>query len=341
LKNLKWVHLGKGAPIAGGLYVSKVRWRTKDTEWAPFPWRKQDGSIRYPREGVGWYWSTEIEAAITRFPEQIEILDTYQAEGLLEYPFRELIRESFNYRLELKKNGHPSNVAVKLILNSLYGKFAQTVGTARFYSAIWAGLITAQTRAQLLQVLSPDVVCMMTDSIWSTHPISPEKISLSNATHGSSLGTWEKQDETRLVLAEAGLYEATKPDGTRSLWQRGFDKRTPVDIPGLVHTWLYEDPTYSPVYKVNRFIGMGLASVTSYPWRKWVILDRKIEPVPLVGTSKRLPLLPDTTDPHTHDGFVRLNIRPRDNDTVSAPYKKLLVNTSLIQTRLEDECLEE
>jgi len=52
---------------------------TKDTEWAPFPWRKQDGSIRYPREGVGWYWSTEIEAAITRFPEQIEILDTYQA----------------------------------------------------------------------------------------------------------------------------------------------------------------------------------------------------------------------------------------------------------------------
>jgi hypothetical protein len=139
-----------------------------------------------------------------------------------------------------------------------------------------------------MQQLSDDVVCVMTDSIWSRKPL--------DVAIGSNLGDWEKQEETELVLAEAGLYEAVNAKNEKHVWQRGFDKRHPVDIRDLVTRWLKDDPTYRPTYTVNRFVGMGLASVTSYPWRHWIDIDRNIEPVPIGGTTKRLPLYPITTE---------------------------------------------
>jgi DNA polymerase elongation subunit (family B) len=238
----------------------------------------------------------------------------------------------FDYRNELKKQGHSSNKAIKLILNSLYGKFAQTIGKAQYYSPVWAGLITANTRAQISRVISDDVVCTMTDSIWSRQPLQIQP--------SRELGEWESQDETRLILAEAGLYQAYQPDGSRFIWQRGFDKRTPVDIEGIVTKWLGDDPTYEGAYNVTRFIGMGLASITSYPWRHWIDLERKIQPVPLTGTTKRLPLYPLDPDEEPMQGFQQLSLRPADEEVCSYPYSKLTLDPALIVVRLTDECEE-
>lgn len=332
LEKLTWKkRRGKGIP-RGRLYAARVRWEIPTAYWAPFPWRSNNGSIRYPCKGHGWYWFHEIEAAIAKFgPDHFEILERWEAEGELEYPFYNLIHDTFKYRGELKRQNHPSHKAVKLILNSLYGKFAQTVGKAQYYSPIWAGLITSETRAKLLSVVTDDVVCVMTDSLWSQKQL--------DIPIGVGLGEWEQQDENRLILAEAGLYEASAPDGSKSVWQRGFDKRNPVDIEYLVNQWLTGDASYTPVYTVQRFIGMGLATVTSYPWRKWISINRKIEPVPLAGTTKRLPSLPTNTvlDP----SFVRLQLRPADTDELSAPYSKLTMDNALVLQRLEEEVVEE
>jgi hypothetical protein len=285
----------------------------------------------------------------------LEIREVWEADGDLEYPFANLIPETFAYRNALKRAGNPSHIPVKLVLNSLYGKFAQTVGKAQYYSPIWAGLITSYTRAQLLDAITDDVVCVMTDSIWSAKPLE--------LAIGNGLGEWEQQDENRLVLAEAGLYSASQPDGTNTVWQRGFDKKQPVDIENIVRKWLTDDPTYTATYTVQRFIGMGLACQTSYPWRQWIQIPRQIQPVPVVGTTKRLPFYPClTTDSDSESGsnsqvhrrnrnrdsktvhrrdsesFHRLRLRDRDENVISFPYQKETVDQTLILERLEDEC---
>lgn len=337
LSKLEWKYAkGKGIP-RGRLYIAHIRWKMPPMYWMPFPWRAKDGSIRYSNEGEGWYWNYELETALEKYdPSGIEILEYFYADGEYEYPFRNLIRETFKYRGELKVAGHPSHKPVKLILNSLYGKFAQTVGRATYHNLIWAGLVTSQTRSQLMQVLSPDVVCVMTDSVWSRKPL--------DVPIGSGLGEWESQPETRLVLAEAGLYEATAPDGSKHVWQRGFDKRNPVDIERLVQTWLENDPSYKPSYSVNRFVGMGLALQTKQQWRTWIDIERAIEPVPFAGTTKRLPLYPllgGNMGDSKLGNFVPLQPRSRDSQECSYPYSKVTLDTGLILTRLEDEMEEE
>lgn len=334
LTKLRWINKRQGTPPRGRLYLARIRWDIPVCRWGCLPWRSKDGTILWPMQGEGWYWSHEIEAAVDKFGESnFEFVEYWLAEGQLEYPFKSLIEEAFAYRAELKAKGHPSHVAVKLVLNSMYGKFAQTVGKATYHSPIWAGLITAQTRAELNRHITNDVVLVMTDSIWSSKPLE--------VPVGNHLGGWEHQDEDFLWLAEAGLYSAGNLDSDTSFtWQRGYDKTNPVDIQRLVKEWTKGDPFYEPIYKVNRFIGMGLALQTHYPWCHWLQLDRRIQPVPLVGTTKRLPLYPLEVETQ-HEDFVWLNPRP-SNGGLSAPYSPLTLVPELVskQQRLQDECEE-
>ena len=326
-----------GCPERSSLYLAKIRWEIEDeAPWGVFPWRSKNGTIRYPLSGEGWYWNTEIEAAIANYPwkfKSLDFIEGFQAEGRIEYPFRNLIEEAFAYRKELKERGDLSHIAIKLMLNSIYGKFAQTVGKPRFHCLIWAGLITAHTRGKLLEVVDENTVCVMTDSVWSFS----ENL---NIQIGSNLGEWESQPEKDMVLAEAGLYSAIAPDGKESIWQRGFNKENPLDIRGIVRGWLNGE-IEERAYDVTRFIGMGLASMTSYPWREWVTMRRAVKPVSLEGTTKRFPHFPHESDCdcQTSD-FVTLPLRPADENTTSYPYLKEPIDLSLVILDLEDECEE-
>jgi len=333
LTKLHWHHENKPKELPEDkIYVAKIRWEIPEQSWGVFPWRSKSGTIRYPLEGEAWIWNWEIEAALQKLSHKYFSIDElWFTTGFLEKPLFNLIHETFDYRNTLKKTGNPAHHSTKLVLNSLYGKFAQTVGKAQYYSPIWAGLITSQTRAQLLKQIDKNTLCVMTDSIWSSQTIQAELT--------SELGGWEKQEESSLALAEAGLYSALDLAGGRSIWQRGFDKDTPVDIEGLVTKWLTDDPTYSPEYKVNRFVGMGLASVTNHPWRYWVSINRVIHPVPLTGTTKRLPLYPLEKELEQTD-FVKLQLRPRDEQVLSYPYVRETLDDELVLRELEDEITE-
>lgn len=333
LSSVRWIHAEERPPTTAGVFVSRIRWKFPETKWGSLPWRSSNGTIRYPLAGEGWYWQEEIKAVLERYGNSaIEFLETWSIDGEITYPFHDQIEEAFAYRRQLKQEGKSSHIAVKLILNSLYGKFAQTVGKAQFYSPVWAGLITSHCRAQLARSMSDDVVCVMTDSIWSRSPLSVDT--------SADLGGWEEQKEGNLILAGAGLYQAEKTDGTKIVWQRGFDKRKPLDIEGIVSRWLGSNPLYEGCYSINRFVGMGLASVTSNPWREWVELERKVRPVPFMGTTKRLPLYPLDRDEEVCSDFQPLRLRGVDEQVCSYPYKRLLSDPDLIQHRLEDETAE-
>jgi len=334
LSLIKW-EKRKGHPSAGGIYLAHIEWKIEAKKWCPFPFRNRDGSIVYPPEGEGWYWSTEIEAAIKRFPNlQLKFIEHYKARGKLEYPFLPLIEEAFTYRKELKQQNHPSHVAIKLILNSLYGKFAQTVGSNKFYSPIWAGMITAHCRAQLLSVLTDDVVLVMTDSVWSRKPLKVKD--------SGELGGWEKGNEAKLVVVGAGLYKAIHADGTESFYQRGFDKTKNIDLELIAQRWLGGHPLYQPRFKIKRFVGMGLASMTHYPWRQWVNIERVVKPLPLHGTSKRFPVFPffDSVQELREGDFVCLLVKPRRYQEISAPYKGETIDEEVRKQEMIDECSE-
>ena len=312
------------------IYCALVTWNVNG-KWGPFPWRNKSGSIRYPLEGIGWYWQPEIEAAIRKFGfDAIQIHKVLRCTNSedITYPLATPIQEMFDYRRELKARGEMSNKAIKLILNSLYGKFAQTVGKAKYQSLIWAGLITSYTRARLLDSISDDTVCIMTDSIWNKSPIE---------STGDKLGDWEELDDTSLGLVMAGLYTSQSPTKGKTVWQRGFDRKHPVDIAGIIDQWLGDDPAFIANYKINRFIGMGLASMTHYPWCHWLELERQIRPVPLVGTTKRVPYYPIHGPMQTGD-FVELNSRPTDDENISYPYSRAMLPESYLIRNLEDEC---
>jgi hypothetical protein len=330
LSSIRWIR-SNHKPDSGEIYLAKVRWQIDEgARWGCFPWRSKNGTIRYPLSGSGFYWYPEIEAAIRDYPwgfKSLEIEEVWIADGVIRYPFHSLIEEAFAYRNELKKNGDLSHLAVKLMLNSIYGKFAQTVGKPRFHCLTWAGLITSYTRGELLKVVDENTVCVMTDSVRSSKPLA--------VPTGKGLGEWESQDETELVLAEAGLYSALDPDGNETLWQRGFNRETPLDIRGIVQGWLDGDVT-EQTYQVTRFIGMGLASMTSYPWREWVTMPRSVKPVSLHGTTKRYPHFPHDPDCQCGDArFIPLALYPADEDAPSYPYLKEVVDLSLMVLNLE------
>lgn len=345
LTKLKWVRT-KGRRPEAEIYCARVRWAVPErTIFPPLPWRNNQGTIRYPLIGEGWYWNHEIEAMYELWPSCFQVIEAYEAQGEVTYPLKELIEETFAHRAKLKAEGNPSHVPVKLILNSIYGKFAQTVGKAQYYNLIWAGLITSYTRAMMMRAVDQKhTVLMMTDSLWSRRrPVIEDT---------SELGGWERGDETKLIVAQAGLYQSFKADGTSQVFQRGFDKRNPVNVENVVRAWLADpmdeseetqklfDEWYEVSYHVRRFVGMGLASITNHEWRKWVDVERTIHPVPIAGTSKRWPK--GAHDNCIREGdFVTLFPWPVDTEECSAPYQRGTQDPRLVAMRLEDECFDD
>lgn len=342
LQKLTWkLCAGKDLPPYAGTeapYLIEIEWEIPIGFWGVFPWRSRNGSIYWPPRGHGWYWNYELETALEKYPAScFNLKRSWVPEGKLEFPFRNLIEETFAYRAELKRQGNPSHVPIKLILNSLYGKFAQTVGKAQFYSLIWAGMITSQTRAQLGKFINDDTILVMTDGLWSAKHLP--------VPQGSNLGDWEYQDEDDLWVAGAGIYEASKPNGSTVTFQRGFDKANPVDIPEMVNHWLSDDPLYEPVYNVNRFVSCGLALQTHYPWRTWQQMQRKISPLPFSGTTKRYPFYPvdEDSDMDQRIGdFIRLYPRSVPVGEISYPYSKTILepDSPHVLLRLQDDCYE-
>lgn len=313
-----------------------VRWDVSDLDpvWGPLPWRDDTGAVLWPHVGAGWYWSVEVAAARRRFgADRIVVEEGYVADGVIERPLRDAITTTFRERARRKRAGDPSERALKLALNSLYGKTAQSVGEARFKSWTWAGLITAHARARIADGIAAvgdeNVRMVMTDGLWSAAPLPRAMLS-------NDLGGWTREEEKRLAVLEPGIYKAD----THS-YHRGFE--TPPDVDAIIRWWERGMPkrgaprtTFEPI----RFIGMGPALVINgvYVWRDWKLCERKIEPVPVVGTTKRVPYV---NDGGAVDGWHLLAAVPATDDDLSRPYVAHTLDEDLKRRILEDECAED
>lgn len=208
-----WVHEwwdGLATPDDFGVF--KVRFTTKlntpdcahITRSVPFPlWRRDPhGNNSFPADGVvGWYHGIEVKAA-QRWCEtpygrkvgaRVEIVESWTWAADCDHEPFAWVRDEYRKRQVLKRAGHGAHVAIKLALNSLYGKLAQQIGwqpgkdrKPPFHQLVWAGAVTATTRARMLDAACLDlesVIAFETDGIFTT-----EKLPLPYSTE---LGEWE------------------------------------------------------------------------------------------------------------------------------------------------------
>lgn len=306
--------------------VWRVRWDFRDTPRVlyPFPWRSANGGVYFPPRGEGWVWTPELLAA--------------QASGLLGGTFVlecwrwrstcqhgqlpcAWINDQYAERQRAKVRGDGAEHALKLGLNSTYGKLAQRVGAVFDpYTGAWrippyhdlagAGWITSTVRAQLYRAATqaPDRVLMLaTDGIYS---LAPLVLPVSPANE-KTLGDWDYQTHPGATIVQSGVYFLGTDDGVPDVYSRGFDADS-LDVDRIKAAWHRGEPVYQASHE--RFIGLGAAlsgRARFALWRTWKREPRALALHP--WATKRTPVLTRGRD--EPDDASRQLIRTTATDT--------------------------
>jgi hypothetical protein len=228
-----------------GLYKVEYRFNRTVVEKArregfPLPLfhRRQTGHVWYPEASSGWYHAPEFkilmdmwEGSQGRLFAKFEIYEAWIYEDDGTSPFA-WVSEMYDQRLEWKRQGNPAQLALKLGINSLYGKLAQRIGSKdgkapQWHQLEWAGAITATCRSMLYDVALENwetLIGVETDGIYCTQPIR----GLEGST-GDTLGAWGLEDYSGMLFIQNGVYWLRdsngnwKPPKTRGIPQSHMD----------------------------------------------------------------------------------------------------------------------
>lgn len=147
----------------------------------PFPFRKKNGTIVYPFGKFETFVTLEELKSIEGDPRiKYTILESHQfiPNKNCIYPFKKYIEDLYDRRMELRDEGNKQEQAIKIILNSTYGKTAQTTNNqfGNLFNPIISASITGFARAQLYRFmkeydLENNIVAFATDSIATTKKI--------------------------------------------------------------------------------------------------------------------------------------------------------------------------
>jgi hypothetical protein len=253
----------------------------------PIPARCPDGSIVYPMEVEGWVWSPEMET-LRLYAQTVKGVRYSVAQTFLFHPASSVkpfafIDALYLMRKALKKGKDGAHLALKLALNSLYGKTAQQVGwlpeTSKhplrlppYHQLEWAGFVTSHCRAAILRAALKDirsVVAFETDALFTTKPL-PLDI-------GEGLGQFEQTDFASLTYIQSGHYYATQVDGTEVAKFRGVDRGN------MIRADVERSMTRKPPYNYHevtpiRFWGAGIALARNLDlWCRWLPEPKKLD----------------------------------------------------------------
>lgn len=220
----------------------------------PLPWRSERNTVSFPRRVTGgWYHTVEA-----RFATEIEYGYILRL-ATDEKPFA-FVSEMYSKRKQWKAEGKGGERALKLAMNSLYGKLAQRVGwnektnePPRWHQLFWAGYITASTRALLWDAISQsprDIIAVETDSVMSRVPLSLDV--------GDNLGQWEMETAEWLTYIQSGIYFA---GSSRGLLTPGKTKIRGLDAGTLdyesIRQWLSDGALEPYTVPAHRFIALA------------------------------------------------------------------------------------
>lgn len=169
--------------------------------WCTFPIRTDNGTLVWPREGRGIYWSTEVNVAL-KYGVEIQFHGGFEYVKHCDCKSFDFVLDAYHERKKLGKDG--KGMVLKLFLASTYGKLAQSVGCAPYSNPVWAGLIVSTVRAILADAALAEgkgrnVLMLATDGLFTTQPIDSLPL-------GEELGEWELTKHDDIFIVQSGVY---------------------------------------------------------------------------------------------------------------------------------------
>lgn len=250
-----WKHTTKIQPRRR-TYIARVTFYHKENTFlGTLPIRSKEGNISYPRRGSGIYWSVELAAA-KRAGCQITVEEAWEYIPDCSCHPMEWIKDVYALRRQVGKSKKGN--ALKLAMNSIYGKFAQSIGRPKWANPIWAGLITATTRAWIIdacrKVDARHILMIATDGIFSDVPL--------DVTCGPELGEWELTEHESMFIIQPGLYMMAGQDSkTRGIPRVKIDEYARQ----IRRSWGHGATDMHHTITLNRF----MAARQAYHLKRW------------------------------------------------------------------------
>lgn len=246
-------------------------------EFRPMPlfWRDNRGMISYPQRAHGWYWSPEAALA-QRIPGAVieEGWEWISNEDIFPWSF---LQEMYDTRMRLGKKNLLS-MPFKLGPNSLYGKYAQTVGwdqkkklPPKSHALPVAGWVTSYCRAMLYGAMlnnPSSIIAVETDAIYTTEDPS----SWTNLRMGKQLGEWDVEVYDEMIYVQNGMYHYKKDGEWQGVRSRGMNRgeyplETAMEYVGSLQGASNVQWPSMKLMTKPRFIGAGAAIASSEPMR--------------------------------------------------------------------------
>jgi hypothetical protein len=368
LQHGEWKRLKHRKDLKGtttALVRYSLRLNPQDYSWAPFPFRTKDGSITFPStSGGGWLWRDEFLAGERLFPKGVKFEEAWGYYTECDCKPFDQIPTYYKERLKIGKEG--PGIALKLGMNSCYGKLAQSVGHPLFGTFVWAGLITSGTRAQLLDLMGlhqdmRNVLMVATDGIYTREDVlapvprdTGTDVEILDQSTGKlvrkPLGGWESKVQKKGVfVARPGIYFPLNPtvEEIKDVRARGVGKAVVLENwKRIIESWeTYGMTRNAQIANVSRFCGakssisragkpgaftykraVGAEGPGSPSYGEWITRAVELSFNPM---PKREGLNPDG---------LTLKLRALDPDVMSTPYNKALLSMEareLLQAAME------
>jgi hypothetical protein len=227
-----WRH-GYGAPADSQDGYTMVRARVKGSD--PFVGAmlhriKRGNANTRPHSTGGVYWQHELDAGRRAgLIDEVEYEEWWQYHTDCCHQPLAAVAELYETRLRVGKNSALGK-ALKLIYNSAYGKLTQSIGGPKFACPVYASLITAGCRIQILDAIAthPEktkaLVMVATDAVFFTSPHP-------TLSQSERLGEWGSTERTNLVVFKPGHYwddkarKAIRDGGAPKFKARGVNAR--------------------------------------------------------------------------------------------------------------------
>jgi hypothetical protein len=165
--------------------------------WGLLPYRTMKDEIVFPGAGGTFnVWLPEYLAA-RRIAPWLKFEHAYIFMSECNHRPFEKVPELYRLRTQWGKDG--AGIVMKLGVNALYGKLAQSIGNPKYNHWIWAGMITSGTRAQLLDALAlhkdpANLYLVATDGIYSAEKLDfPPPRDTGTFDLAKPLGGWEEK----------------------------------------------------------------------------------------------------------------------------------------------------
>jgi len=232
---------------------------------SPLPYRRKDGLVFYPNvtEPSIWYLTYPEYQLCEKLKVEMDLIDGwFFLPNQFDYLFSD-IKNLYEARKKAKKNDKAMDLTLKLIMNSLYGKFAEretkikaktkpfpgaktikigdqvmyfklmdTAGS--LFNPVYASYITSLTRVKLLESCIDHfdhVLMFATDSILTDKPFLQES---------EELGEWKLEMQGEAVLIMSGVYSIRNDNEIKTRF-RGFPFRKEYNFFDLLEKHGEED----------------------------------------------------------------------------------------------------